>query len=77
MLEEVGIHVLDFQIFQSKTYFYKKVKLYFFLIKNWSGQAYSREKYLYHWVAYDHLKYFNFPSANYSIINLLEKIKFI
>ncbi|WP_367682159.1 NUDIX domain-containing protein [Buchnera aphidicola] len=77
LLEEVGIRILDFQTFESTTFFYKKMKLYFFLIKKWKGYAYSREGYLYRWVSHDHLKYFNFPAANYNVINLLEKIKFI
>ncbi|AWI49742.1 NUDIX domain-containing protein [Buchnera aphidicola] len=74
--EEVGLKILRFRFFRCIKYFYKKIKLYFFLITRWKGRIYSKEGYLYKWIFLDDLKYFNFPSPNSHIIHDLEKMIF-
>ncbi|QCI24854.1 NUDIX domain-containing protein [Buchnera aphidicola (Rhopalosiphum padi)] len=76
LLEEIGLKILKFRFFRCVQHFYKKIKLYFFFITKWKGRIYSREGYLYQWIFFDNLKYFNFPTFNQNIINALEKRDF-
>ncbi|AWH90568.1 DNA mismatch repair protein MutT [Buchnera aphidicola (Melanaphis sacchari)] len=71
LCEEIGITILNFSFLKYEKIFNKNIKLYFFLIKKWKGKIYSREGYLYQWIFYKSLKYFNFPKSNYKIIKLL------
>jgi 8-oxo-dGTP diphosphatase len=76
LLEEVGIIVLKYVFFQYIECINcnKKIKLYFFLIKKWKGQPYSREGYCYIWKFLYNLKSSDFPPANLNIITSLKKI---
>ncbi|AYN24843.1 8-oxo-dGTP diphosphatase MutT [Buchnera aphidicola] len=71
--EEVDLKILKFRCFRCIEFFYKKIKLYFFLVTKWKGRAYSKEGYVYQWIFFDNLKYFNFPTPNNNIINALER----
>lgn len=73
LCEEIGITILNFSFLKYEKIFNKNIKLYFFLIKKWKGKIYSREGYLYQWIFYKNLKYFNFPKSNYKIIKFLIK----
>ncbi|WP_261979553.1 NUDIX domain-containing protein [Buchnera aphidicola] len=75
LLEEVGIKILKFNFFQVKKIFYKKIKLYFFLITKWKGKACSQEGYNYSWVDLKKIKFKKFPNANFTIIKKLNSIK--
>ncbi|QCI16459.1 NUDIX domain-containing protein [Buchnera aphidicola (Aphis craccivora)] len=74
LLEEVGIIILKFNFFQYKKIFFKKLKLYFFLIKKWKGQAHSKEGYKYSWIFFKKLKFCKFPVFNFIVIKKLKNI---
>ncbi|CAL4321002.1 8-oxo-dGTP diphosphatase [Buchnera aphidicola (Protaphis terricola)] len=74
LFEEVGIKILYFSFFQYKKIFFKKIKLYFFLVKKWKGKIYSREGYKHCWVDVKTIKNYQFPISNYTVIKKLKNI---
>ncbi|WP_264284756.1 NUDIX domain-containing protein [Buchnera aphidicola] len=74
LLEEVGIKILKFQLFQVKKLFFKQIKLYFFIIKKWQGRPFSQEGYNYIWIDLKRLKFKKFPTANFIVIKKLKTL---
>jgi len=72
--EELGIRIKDARPLKDLNYQYsdKKVRLFFFTINSFEGQAKGLEGQQIQWVELQKLHLLEFPAANQVIVNLLQ-----
>lgn len=73
LFEEVGLIAVDPQLLESKVFDYgdRMLKLHFYLVTQFSGEAQSKESQPIKWVSKNQLALYEFPEANKTVIKLL------
>ncbi len=71
--EEVGLEANCYELLKSFDFDYgdKQLKLNFYLITAFTGEAFGREGQVYKWVTKSQLAGYEFPQANKTVIALL------
>lgn len=71
--EEINITVTNFELFEQIDFIYAecRVKLFFYLIKNYQDELKPKESQIAKWVLVDDLSKLDFPKANEKIIQKL------
>lgn len=75
LLEEVGLTATGYQLLQAKKFVYvdRLLSLHFYLITQFSGEAFGKEGQEFKWVSKAQLQAYPFPEANQSVIDKILK----
>ena len=73
LFEEVGLTATEYQLIETKRFDYgdRFLKLHFYLVIKFSGDAQGLEGQITQWVSKEQLFLYDFPEANQSIIKQL------